>query len=234
MTLQWRVLALVLGLCTAGCASVESLFPSNNPYDILRLVNRDHKLPYEFVPDVVLPNVPAAPGKEEYVYLREEAARALEALFSAALAEGHTLYAVSGYRSYSLQASLFRRKVERVGSEAKAMLTVAPPGASEHQLGLAMEINGETMLSLGLTEDFGASPEGLWVYENAHRFGFIIRYPEGKTDITGYAWEPWHLRYVGEDAAREMHSLQVTFEEYHALLQERRVQAWSQETKEEL
>ena len=77
MTLQWRVLALVLGLCTAGCASVESLFPSNNPYDILRLVNRDHKLPYEFVPDVVLPNVPAAPGKEEYVYLREEAARAL-------------------------------------------------------------------------------------------------------------------------------------------------------------
>ena len=86
MTLQWRVLALVLGLCTAGCASVESLFPSNNPYDILRLVNRDHKLPYEFVPDVVLPNVPAAPGKEEYVYLREEAARALEALFSAALA----------------------------------------------------------------------------------------------------------------------------------------------------
>ena len=72
------------------------------------------------------------------------------------------------------------------------------------------------------------------MYENAHRFGFIIRYPEGKTDITGYAWEPWHLRYVGEDAAREMHSLQVTFEEYHALLQERRVQAWSQETKEEL
>lgn len=189
----------------------------------LVLVNREHKLSYAYVPEVlVLPEVAAAPGKEEAIYLRPEAAEALERLFGEAAAAGHALYAISGYRSYTTQKAIYQRKVDAVG-EARAGLTVAPPGASEHQLGLAMDINGHTTVKQGLVQAFGESPEGQWVNENAHLFGFIIRYPQGKTKITGYAWEPWHLRYVGVEDATQVYTLGVTFEEYHEILQGIRV-----------
>lgn len=216
-----RAMAMVLALTvcstlstTEGPLSAE-VAPESEAHIIL--VNREHRLPHDHVPEgLVLPEVLAAPRKEEAIYLLEAPARALERLFAAAGDAGHTLYAVSGYRSYSLQKSIFTRKVEAVG-ERTAMLTVAPPGASEHQLGLAMDINGESTLKRGLTEAFGESPEGLWVKENAHLYGFIIRYPQGMTHITGYAWEPWHLRYVGEAIAAEVHRMGVTFEEYHGM-----------------
>lgn len=223
-----RTVVMLLTVCSLFSSITADLFAELDPDSTLRLVNREHTLVYSYEPPVlVLPEVPAAPGKEEYVYLRPEAAQALAALFRGAADAGHTLYAVSGYRSYALQKSIYTRKVEAVG-EKRAMLTVAPPGASEHQMGLAMDINGETTLSKGLSEAFGASVEGQWVYANAHRYGFIVRYPQGKTDITGYAWEPWHLRYVGEEVAGEIFSLDITFEEYHELLQVRRVEGWAQ------
>ncbi|MDL2318382.1 M15 family metallopeptidase [Eubacteriales bacterium OttesenSCG-928-A19] len=209
------MLALMLSVVTAFSSITTQLFDhAEATSDYLRLVNRDNRLPYTFVPEsLVLPDVQAAPRKEEAIYIDEGAAGALERLFAGASAAGHTLYAVSGYRSYSLQKSIYTRKVEAVG-ESQAMLTVAPPGASEHQLGLAMDINGETTLKRGLDAKFGESPEGLWVSENAHLYGFIVRYQKDRTDITGYAWEPWHLRYVGENAAREIYEMDVTLEEY--------------------
>lgn len=221
-----RALALALSVCSFFAGMSVDLFPPKEPEWVLCLVNRDNRLPHTYVPtDLVMPEVAAAPYKEDAIYLRREAAEALEALFYAAAEAGHTLYAVSGYRSYALQKSIYDRKVESSG-EKRAMLTVAKQGASEHQLGLAMDINGESTVVRGLVQDFGDTPEGKWVYENAHFFGFILRYQQGKTAITGYAWEPWHLRYVGQEAAKEIASLEITFEEYHAVLQQRRIDAW--------
>lgn len=216
---ELRLVALLLAAMTAIAGMPATPFVDLDQDALLVLVNRDNKLPHTYVPDtLVLPDVAAAPGKEEAIYLRPEAAQALERLFGEAAAAGHALYAVSGYRSYATQKAIFQRKVDAVG-EKRAMLTVAPAGASEHQLGLAMDINGHTTVRQGLVQAFGETPEGQWVYENAHHFGFIIRYPQGKTDITGYAWEPWHLRYVGVEAATQVKTLGLTFEEYHDTLQ---------------
>ena len=182
------------------------------------LVNLENRLPYDFEPeDLIVPEVLRPKDKKERrVYLRPEAAKALEDLFAAAKEEGYTLYAISGYRSYYEQRMLFEEKVELVG-EKRAMKIIAKQGSSEHQLGLVMDINGETTLKDGLVESFGESDEGKWVASNAYRFGFIIRYPKDKTDITGIQWEPWHLRYVGKKAAVEIYTLDTTLEEYHEL-----------------
>lgn len=193
--------------------------------EIPQLINRDYQLSREDVPYVLaLPQVqPSREDKIKEIYMVPEAAAALEDLFREAARAGYKLYAVSGYRSYALQASIYRTKVDAVGEE-RAQLVIAQPGSSEHQTGLAMDINGRTTLSQGLVEAFGNSPEGLWVADQAHRFGFIIRYPLDKTDITGYSWEPWHLRYVGVGHATAIYVMDVTLEEYVALLQ---LRAWT-------
>ena len=219
MNMKTRMLPALLLLLAMAMPCVAEGFPPYETEHLLTLVNREHRIAYDYVPgELVLPDVQAARGKENNIYLRPEASRALEQLFSAAEKAGHTLYAVSGYRSYPTQKAIFQRKVEEVG-EKQAMRTVAPPGASEHQLGLAMDINGETTVKKGLVREFGETPEGIWVAENAHRFGFIIRYQQGRTDITGYAYEPWHLRYLGVKVASAIYVLDITLEEYHALLQ---------------
>ena len=104
--------------------------------------------------------------------------------------------------------------------KTKALLLVAPPGASEHQLGLAMDLGSKKNTSL--TESFFDTAEGKWVAENCHRFGFIIRYKEEWTDITGYAYEPWHVRYVGPEHAARIHELDIPFETYVAQLRQAR------------
>ena len=90
----------------------------------------------------------------------------------------------------------------------------APPGASEHQLGLAMDItlakyNGT------LSVNFGNTKEGAWIRENAHKYGFIVRYLQGKEEVTGYKYEPWHIRYLGVDLATELYEKGITLEEYY-------------------
>lgn len=181
---------------------------------ILRLVNRANRLDGKYVPpDLVTPRVATRKkGMEERIRMRREAALALENLFSAALREAeHTLYAASGYRSYGHQQILYNGRVAERGRE-RAERTVANPGASEHQMGLAMDIQSPNTLSLN--QSFGDTEEGKWVAENAHRFGFIVRYQQQWTDITGYAYEPWHLRYLGVAHATAVHALDVPYETY--------------------
>jgi D-alanyl-D-alanine carboxypeptidase len=125
--------------------------------------------------------------------MREDAADALEAMFAAAKADGIKLSTVSGYRSYSKQNVLYERKVKSLGEDGNTL--VALPGSSEHQLGLAMDVAKAGNSSLNAK--FAETPEGMWVAQNAHRFGFIVRYQKGMEEITGYSYEPWHLRYVG-------------------------------------
>lgn len=200
------------------------VMPHQDPTDILILVNKANRAPA--VPmALVKPDV--TPTKEAYaenIYMRPEAASALEELFEGAAQDGITLYATSGYRSYSTQKAIFDRKLEKM-SEKAANASVAKPGYSEHQTGLAMDLEGQTTLGTGLTEAFGESPEGIWVAENCYKYGFIIRYPKGKTNITGYIYEPWHVRYVGREAAAEIKELDVTFEEYILMVRGDRIDA---------
>ena len=125
--------------------------------------------------------------------------------------------AVSGYRSYSTQNAIFDRKVRSVGKK-QAMLLVAPPGCSEHQLGLAMDIGA--FRNHSLTPSFGKTDEGIWVAENCWRFGFIIRYREEWTEVTGYSYEPWHIRYVGEEHAGRIYECDIPLEYYVMQLKE--------------
>ena len=227
---SFRTLAsLALGL-TLMFESWGYVMPHQDPTDILILVNKQNRAPAVPV-TLVKPDVtPTKPSVAENIYMRPEAAQALEALFAGAAEEGITLYATSGYRSYSTQKAIFDRKAEERGEQA-ANRSVAKPGYSEHQTGLAMDIEGETTLGTGLTEAFGESPEGIWVAENCHEYGFIIRYPQEKTSITGYIYEPWHIRYVGVEAATEIAALGVTFEEYILMVRGERIEELKGDTE---
>lgn len=184
-----------------------------NPASFMVLVNKQWSLPAGYVPpDLVAPNVPSTSGPPKLL-LRAKAAASAERLFAVARAEGVRLVAVSGYRSYEQQRKLFQHFVQRTGSEAEANRFSARPGQSEHQTGLAFDLTSPRV-GFHLTQRFGETPEGRWLAEHAPRFGFIVRYPKGKHPITGYCYEPWHLRYVGVEVATEVARRQITLEEY--------------------
>jgi D-alanyl-D-alanine carboxypeptidase len=127
---------------------------------------------------------------------------------TAAKADNVKLWIKSGFRSYSYQKQLYDNYVSRDGKE-KADTYSARPGHSEHQTGLAFDIN-----TASSSDNFQNTKEGKWLAKNAHKFGFILRYQEGKMDITGYKYEPWHFRYVGSDVAAAVYSSGKTLEEY--------------------
>ncbi|MGG3728361.1 M15 family metallopeptidase [Bacillus wiedmannii] len=180
---------------------------------IQAVVNKEYGLPEDYKPeDLVVPNVPFSfSGTLEKSYLRKEAAEALERLFDLAKKEGIQLNAVSGFRSYDYQKNLYANNVKRKGQEHTDRFS-AKPGHSEHQTGLTMDVSSKSANNeLELT--FENTKEGKWLKENAHRAGFIIRYPKDKESITGYAYEPWHIRYVG-DIAESIYKKKLTLEEY--------------------
>jgi D-alanyl-D-alanine carboxypeptidase len=185
-----------------------------NVDDTLVLVNKERNLPADYVPaDLVVPDIPFSftedlPKKK----LRKITADAVEALFEKAKKDRIQLYGVSGYRSYDHQDAIFAYNAEQRGKE-EANKVSAFPGQSEHQTGLAFDVSSRSV-NYGLIEEFGNTKEGKWLKENAADFGFIIRYLEGKEDITGYQYEPWHIRYVGVDAAKEITQEGLTLEEY--------------------
>ncbi|NLW21496.1 MAG: M15 family metallopeptidase [Clostridiales bacterium] len=208
-----QLLSILMLVLTLGQSGVHSLVDQTNLGGQLYLVNRDYRLTSKYEPDdLVMPQVRKASSA---VLMREEAARMLERLFEDAQQEGHRLVAISGYRSYATQNAIYRRKIGNSG-KARASLLVAPPGASEHQLGLAMDVS--SLRSGQLNSSFGKSQEGQWVARHAHQYGFIIRYKADWTDITGYADEPWHLRYVGVEHAARLAALDVPLETYVAWL----------------
>lgn len=118
----------------------------------------------------------------------------------------------SGFRSYETQQQLYSSYVAKDG-QAAADKYSARPGHSEHQSGLAFDV-GSANASDDFKTSFVKTPEGQWVKDHAHTYGFIIRYPEGKEAITGYQYEPWHLRYVGKDLEQTIHNEETTLEEY--------------------
>ena len=193
----------------------QNVITVSNPDSMLVLVNKNYALSEDYEPsDLVLPNVLSTGyNPNQNIYLRKEAAIHLEQLFYAAQNEaGLTLLARSGYRSYQTQISLYDRYVSQNGTE-KADTFSARAGHSEHQTGLAMDVTADSV-NRQLVTDFGLTPEGIWLKENAHRFGYIIRYLEGREDETGYQYEPWHIRYVGVEAATEIYENNWILEQY--------------------
>ena len=183
------------------------------PGSLWWIVNAQRPLPAGYVPaDLVTPNVPIDPqiGSTQ---LSAPAAAAFESMVADAATAGFRLQLNSGYRSQENQQELYDRNVEDYGKEV-ARQRVALPGTSEHQTGLAVDV-GE--VGLPLDQVFGDTASSRWVQDNAHRFGFIVRYPPDKAAITGYANEPWHLRYVGTDLASTLRANGLTMEEYFHL-----------------
>ena len=201
--------------------ALDEAAPQHDADGLLFLVNRQYRISDAFTPeDLTEAQVPGQVRE-----MRAEAAAALEEMYAACLEEtGCQLISVSGYRSYSKQEKLYKAKLQRVGGKKElAEEYVAPPGASEHHLGLAMDIGQQSKPTLN--EKFAETEGGIWARENCWRFGFILRYGEEWEDITGYKYEPWHFRYVGKDLAKEIHDANVPFEtwltEYRArVLQE--------------
>ncbi|KAA9008432.1 M15 family metallopeptidase [Paenibacillus spiritus] len=185
-----------------------------DPDSVTVMVNKQYGLPGQYRPDdLVYPEVRFLfKEKIEKRMMRKEAAEALERMFGAAQKDGVYLAGVSAYRSEKTQRSLFNAYAARDGEE-KARTYSAVPGYSEHQTGLAIDVSGSEG-KCAAESCFAGTKEAEWLAEHASEYGFIIRYPEGKESITGYKYEPWHIRYVGTEAAGIIASGGLTLEEY--------------------
>jgi len=196
-------------------ASEPDMAAASDVNSVAVLVNKEFGLPDNYNPtDLVYPNVRFTfKEKIEKRMMRSEAAKALENLFEGAEKDGVYLAGVSGYRSHKTQTALFNRYVQRDGEE-KAKTYSAVPGHSEHETGLSIDVSGSDG-KCAAEDCFGGTKEADWLAQHASEYGFIIRYPEGKDSITGYKYEPWHIRYVGVDIASEIADRGITLEEYY-------------------
>ena len=208
---------------TADLSAYEKYMnPEGDEY--LTLINTEHRLDENYVPNDLMNVTNTRKDGRNTQQLREYAAKALEALFieaeEAGMTEvnpssGYGLSVMSAYRSYSYQQTLFNNKVKQYSSygddaEKMAATEVQYPGASEHQSGLCCDMHNIPSADTA----FASQEAATWLKNNCYKFGFILRYPEDKTDITGISFEPWHFRYVGRYHATRMHELGLCLEEY--------------------
>ena len=207
-------LTTLLSLLSAGSLMVsgalDAAAPQHDAEGTLFLVNREWTLTEAYEPEELeQSDVPGSVRR-----MRPEAAEALKEMFDACKEEtGVQLISISGYRSYSRQETLYKNKLRSVKNNvAKAQEYVAPPGASEHQLGLAMDIGQKHKIHL--ERSFADTEGGKWARENCWRFGFILRYDEPWEEVTGYKYEPWHFRYVGKEYAKEIHDSGKALEDW--------------------
>ena len=187
--------------------------PVREPDWRLTLVNEANPLPEDYEPET---------AEADNGYLFDiRAVEPLRALLQAGREAGLDLVITSAWRSWEYQDKLFEDKtarvmdetgLDRIAAEAAAAVEVARPGTSEHQLGLAVDIISNDHPELD--EGWAETEEAKWLTENCAQYGFILRYPPDKSDITGIVWEPWHFRYVGEEAAVYIMENDLCLEEY--------------------
>ena len=198
----------------------KNQYSLTDPTSLWVVANKQHPLnPKTYAPaDLVVPNIPLRgniTSTEKYV--RQPMATALQKMVADAKTQGLSLNLQSGYRSYSFQVSLYNRYVQQQG-KAVADSQSARPGYSEHQTGLAADLGSVGHPECDVEDCFGTTSEGKWLATNAYRYGFIIRYPQNMQNVTGYIYEPWHVRYVGVDLATEMHNRGIqTLEQFFGL-----------------
>lgn len=180
----------------------------SNPYDILVLTNKWNALPSGIEPQNLV--VSQESYNPNSLKMEKIASEALDIMMKDAKDTGYTLYLVSGYRSEKYQDSLYKYYV-KVQGQTKADTSSARTNHSEHQTGLAADIG----ICTSCLENFETTNAYPWVKENAHKYGFIERYPKDKEFIHGYIYEPWHYRYVGKEVAKIIYDENITFEEYY-------------------
>lgn len=169
--------------------------------DGILVANKDYGLPSNYAPES---------GSED-----TEAMQAFNEMKKAAKKDGLEINVRSGYRNYDTQVQLYNNYVQRDGKAAADRYS-SVPGFSEHQTGLALDIStGNHQKSIGPW--FDEKPQAKWLYENAYKYGFILRYPKGKEDITGYMYESWHYRYIGKEHSKNFKMNDLTLEEYLGL-----------------
>lgn len=176
--------------------SITKIYPSSNTkvegityINGIMLVNKKYSIPQNYAPG--LQNI----AYSAFLDLKKDAAVA-----------GFNIELLSGYRSYETQERLYNNYVATYG-QAEADTFSAKPGTSEHQTGLAMDVGW-------IDDAYGDTPSGKWLAENCYKYGFIIRYPKNKESITGYKYEPWHIRYLGTDIAKDVYNSGLCLEEY--------------------
>lgn len=191
----------------------KSQYSLNDPASLWVLVNKGRKLPSDYAPKSLV--APAVTKRFSVALLRYDAAAKLEALFEAAAQSNLKFLLVSGYRSYSTQTSVYAGYVGRDGQTAADTYS-ARPGHSEHQTGLAADV-GSVSRTCELDQCFGDTAEGQWLAANSYKYGFVVRYQEGKEKLTGYTYEPWHLRFVGVELAEQIQNSGQTLEQFFGL-----------------
>lgn len=182
----------------------------------IMLINKQHPIPEDY--EFTLATIKGSMKCDERIIPE------LQQMMQEAKKDGVTLVIRSPYRDYERQIYLFNRKVKGYMKKKMSYLesyrttaqAVTIPGASEHQAGLALDITSDSYSTL--TQGFAETQAGQWLAEHSYEYGFILRYPEGKEDITGISFEPWHFRYVGKTAAKYMYDHDLTLEEFTVLL----------------
>lgn len=180
------------------------------------VVNKGRTLSSGYIPaSLTIPDVKLRYSGGSEMRLREDTARALERLFAAAANDKVPMRLASGYRSHALQSTIYAREVKTYG-QTQADRQSARPGHSEHQTGLAADLapaDGRCEIA----DCFANTTEGRWLEANSYKYGFIVRYPQSKETLTGYRYEPWHFRYVGEELAAALADSGLTLEQFFDL-----------------
>ena len=180
--------------------------------DGILIVNKTYPLPEDYTPTDTYEEA------KDFDYcatcINKEAYTSYEKMQADAASIGLNIWIQSGYRSYNFQKELYENYVKEDGKEAADTYS-ARPGHSEHQTGLAFDLNT-------ITDDFQYTDEGVWINKNCYKYGFILRYPKDKEKITGYKYESWHLRYVGVDLAKKLYNNGnwITLEEHFNITSE--------------
>ena len=191
----------------------EETYPADTSLDTSILVNKYYYLKKDFAPDdLVTISQTYSWGESGSQKVRKIVYEAFLDMWNSANSEGYYLMVNSSYRTYQDQESVYNN-YRNTSGQTYADSIASRPGYSEHQTGLAIDIFSKTNTSSATFKD---SAEAKWLKENAHKFGFILRYPEGKEDITGTTYEAWHYRYVGVDIAKYIYEHDITFDEYYA------------------
>lgn len=189
----------------------------NNPYMIL--VNKDNKLGEDHIPENLVKSDIEFQSHIETRQLDKKVSDFAKEMFKVAAKEGITLLGASGYRSYNIQKNMFDKRVKEIG-ETKAAEYLAPPGSSEHQTGFALDILSEDHNSLN--SKFEKTKAFKWLRENSYKYGFILRYPKDKEEVTKFKYEPWHYRYIEDKKAAEyIMANGISLEEYITELDEK-------------
>ena len=221
---RWLVAALsIIMLFVGGCAYAQELNQNNAASwtypvslqelkkEYVRLVNKDSLLPSDYIPEGLV-KIKVKKTSSTAIQMCNFVSDALDLMFADALNDGITLYAHSGYRSYKTQNTMYRNRLEKNGGTDDGV--VAYPGASDHQTGLGIDVISQAWIGKRFNAEFAKTKEAQWMAAHCADYGFIIRYPEGKEDITKIIYEPWHLRYVGSEAAKYMTNEGLTLEEF--------------------